>query len=273
MFSNVTYVGRGSSAGKRTVTFRDNAGGEYHNSIFAEQAKGIDIEYRDNGSGSSTGQCSYSQWADAGILKLGNNIFQNIADGTASGIFKVVSEQDDNSQDLFTVPESAKTAFANYFGTAGNSAMDAGVDAENPTASGDIRGADFTGLDEWFTRVGYKGAFAQNKNWAAGWSLSLGNVSAKNNPNVSSKPQTIDPRTVEIYPNPMVAYSNVEFDNSSNDVFDFLLLDMSGRTVKLISGITSNRFVVHRENLKSGIYIYRLTDASGSGLEGKIVVQ
>jgi hypothetical protein len=39
-FSNVTYVGRGAAAGKRTVTFRDNAGGHYTNSIFAEQAKG-----------------------------------------------------------------------------------------------------------------------------------------------------------------------------------------------------------------------------------------
>ena len=30
VFSNVTYVGRGAAAGKRVITFRDNAGGEYH---------------------------------------------------------------------------------------------------------------------------------------------------------------------------------------------------------------------------------------------------
>ena len=40
---NATYIGRGADAGKRVITFRDNAGGKYYNSIFANQKKGIDV--------------------------------------------------------------------------------------------------------------------------------------------------------------------------------------------------------------------------------------
>ena len=35
---------------------------------------------------------------------------------------------------------------------------DAGIDVANPTASGDVWGADFEGMDAWFSRVGYRGA-------------------------------------------------------------------------------------------------------------------
>ena len=38
------------------------------------------------------------------------------------------------------------------------------VDAANPTASGDVWGADFEGMDAWFSRVGYRGAFRPNEN-------------------------------------------------------------------------------------------------------------
>ena len=162
VFSNVTYVGQGAAAGKRVVTFRDNAGGEYHNSIFAEQGKGIDIEYREDDGGSSLNQCSYSQWADREILKVENNIFQNVADGTGAGIFTVVSPKDDNEDPIFDVPAAASDAFAAYFEDAGNMAADVGVDAVNPTASGDISGASFDGMDAWFETVSYKGAFAPN---------------------------------------------------------------------------------------------------------------
>ena len=39
--TNVTYVGNGSD---KLITFRDNAGGYYSNSIFMNTAKGIDVE-------------------------------------------------------------------------------------------------------------------------------------------------------------------------------------------------------------------------------------
>jgi hypothetical protein len=273
VFSNVTYVGRGASAGKRTITFRDNAGGEYHNSIFAEQTKGIDIEYREDGMGSSLGQCSYSQWADEGILLLGNNIFQNVADNTGAGIFKVVSEKDDQDQDLFTVPDQANTDFAAYFESAGNSVADVGVDATNPTASGDVAGSDFAGLDAWFEAVGYKGAFAPNENWAEGWTLSLGDVVARDNDYVAVRELPSVISSVSVYPNPLTEMATVEFDNPDGTLYTFRLYDMSGRTVSIMEPIYENTFVFDRGSLKDGIYIYMLSNEAGKVSEGKLILK
>lgn len=79
-FYNVTMVGNPTS---RSVTFRDNAGGEYHNSIFVDFGRGIDIELLESE------QDSYKMFDD-GLLKLENNIFFNIAAGTTGGdLFKI----------------------------------------------------------------------------------------------------------------------------------------------------------------------------------------
>lgn len=84
LFYNVTSVGNSQS---RSITFRDNAGGEYHNSIFVGYGKGIDIEFL-----TSTTQHSYKQFEDQN-LKLENNVFYNIAAGTTgSEIFTISSE-------------------------------------------------------------------------------------------------------------------------------------------------------------------------------------
>jgi len=77
---NATYIGNGVS---RALTFRDNAGGEYHNSIFYDFAKGIDIEDLANG------EDSYSRFSNSN-LTLAGNVFTNIGAGT-------------DAYDLFTV--------------------------------------------------------------------------------------------------------------------------------------------------------------------------
>jgi len=274
VFSNVTYVGRGPAAGKRTITFRDNAGGHYWNSIFAEQARGIDIEWRDDTGGDTpgdpTGLCSYSQWADAEILTLKNNIFQNVADGTGAGIFKVASEQDGDKNDLYSVPQSAMDDFAAYFGTAMNIVSNVGVDATNPTASGDVWGADFEGLDPWFSRVGYRGAFKPNENWAAAWTLSLGNVEARENIHLGTGNENLvlSETQVRIYPNPVLDFATVAFENEAGIAHSFAIYDMSGSTVRVINEIHGSTFTFERGSLTSGIYIFRMTNETGAVVAG-----
>ncbi|MEL6941743.1 MAG: hypothetical protein AAFO82_03675, partial [Bacteroidota bacterium] len=73
IFYNVTSIGRPAS---KAVTFRDNAGGEYHNSIFMNYGEGIDIEYNKNSQFHSFRQFQ------SGNLKIENNIFYNIQSGT-----------------------------------------------------------------------------------------------------------------------------------------------------------------------------------------------
>lgn len=80
---NATYVGNGEG---RALTFRDNAGGEYHNSIFTNWAKGIDIENL------NADQDSFKQFQD-GNLALAGNVFWAIDAGdTASELFTLSCE-------------------------------------------------------------------------------------------------------------------------------------------------------------------------------------
>lgn len=85
IFFNVTSVG---NSGARALTFRDNAGGEYHNSIFTDFGRGVDVEFLKGQS-----QNSYKQFED-GKLKLENNVFYNIGVGTTGEVLFTVSVLD-----------------------------------------------------------------------------------------------------------------------------------------------------------------------------------
>lgn len=160
---NVTYMGQGTAAGKRLITFRDNAGGNYANSIMMNQAKGIDVELL-------VGACSYDRF-EAGQLTLQNNIFWEVPQDP---IFNVEAASD--------VPENEKTTaqstIAAYFTSAGNVVSDPGLEYNenfatfNPVPTGNVGGTMSTAPDAWFQATNYKGAFnPAGPNWAAGWSL------------------------------------------------------------------------------------------------------
>lgn len=83
-FYNVTSIG---NSGSRTITFRDNAGGYYYNSIFYGFGEGIDIEYL-----AASEQDSYKQFRD-GKLILNGNLFSNIGSGSTADDLFTVSEQ------------------------------------------------------------------------------------------------------------------------------------------------------------------------------------
>lgn len=157
---NATYVGRGDGAGKRTITFRDNAGGHYSNSIFYNQEKGIDVELL-------VDECSYTRFGN-GELTLKNNILFDIA---KDPLLKVsagdgVSEADETA---------ANAALADYFTTAGNEVTDPGFTLDGLSfkviPTNDVSGNMDSYPAEWFQTVNYKGAIDPNANWAEGWTL------------------------------------------------------------------------------------------------------
>ena len=81
IFANVTSVGNPNT---RTMTFRDNAAGQYYNSIFVNYGRGIDIEDVEGSNADS-----FQQFLDFN-LKLECNVFFNIGAG-------------DTGADLFTI--------------------------------------------------------------------------------------------------------------------------------------------------------------------------
>ncbi len=158
---NVTYLGRGNGAGKRTITFRDNAGGHYANSIFYSQEKGIDIELL-------SGECSYTRFG-ADELTLKNNLFYSI---DADPIFTVSAADDVDPM----IVEEASGIVAAYFTSASNEVYDPGftvtTDVFNIIPTNDVSANMATvPADTFFQTVGYKGAFDQGENWAQGWTL------------------------------------------------------------------------------------------------------
>jgi hypothetical protein len=161
VFANVTSVSSGK-AGKRCITFRDNAGGEYHNSIFVDFNRGIDIEFL------ASGESSYKRFAE-GRLKLENNIFINTAGDDADAIFKIgtVEGKEPVQKEL----DDANTAVKSYFVSAGNTVGGADITRSNviPSATnGSLSVLD----DSFFINTNYKGAFAPNQTaWYSGWTI------------------------------------------------------------------------------------------------------
>lgn len=140
---NATYIGDGV---RPAITFRDNAGGEYHNSVFHNFGTGIDIEDLASGEDSKAR-------LDAGQLKLADIVLSNI------GSDNIV---DNNGTDL--------SMHANISGV---STAAAGITAANPVPSASL-GAGTAPTDSWYDNVTYKGAFGVSAtNWAQGWTLTF----------------------------------------------------------------------------------------------------
>lgn len=170
VISNATYIGRGNSEGTRTITLRDNAGGEYHNSIFVNFQRGVDIEIL------SGTDHSYKQYQD-GNIKFRGNHFYNVADQTVSGVFKVSTPDTTVAQ---TTIDAAEAVIQADFGTTNTVDVDPGVSINYSTNVIDVlpSAAASAGAQQpsaiWFDQVSYKGAFGTS-NWLNGWSaLSTG---------------------------------------------------------------------------------------------------
>ncbi|WP_372755093.1 PKD domain-containing protein [Labilibaculum sp.] len=82
---------------------------------------------------------------------------------------------------------------------------------------------------------------------------------------------TSEASELKIYPNPMVYKSNVSFPNQTNQQYRLVVIDASGRVVRIIENITGNNVIINREQLKPGIHIINL---SGEKIyKGKLLVK
>jgi len=148
MFYNCTYIGNGA---KRAVTFRDNAGGEYHNSIFVNWDKGVDVEDLP-GEGEDS-----KKRLDAGQLKWMDNIHWDIAGNDAAK--QIVTASKDAALDGIDLLGGANTG--------GNKVEDPMLNGGVPTA--DVSATGLSG-DGFIENVSYKGAFEPGKDaWFKGW--------------------------------------------------------------------------------------------------------
>jgi len=76
----------------------------------------------------------------------------------------------------------------------------------------------------------------------------------------------------KIYPNPMSDFSIIELPALVQNV-DFSLYDVLGRPVRKVLGIREQSFIIEKEDLERGIYLYRIEEKDGRFWTGKLVVE
>ncbi|MFT5142331.1 MAG: hypothetical protein ACI80V_002150 [Rhodothermales bacterium] len=167
VLSNVTYVGTSGGLtagdGAEMLMFRDNTGGEYHNSIFqnydaASGGLAITVEDIDNG---GSKPADSRQRLENGDIVLANNLWSGFAAGTSVA---AIAPQD---------------FVQTMLGANNNALVDPqlrGLDRDDPDGSLDPRPA--AGSPAWtgavpvtggyFSPVSYRGAFG-TANWLEGW--------------------------------------------------------------------------------------------------------
>ncbi|MFO7844074.1 MAG: hypothetical protein R6V16_09720 [Bacteroidales bacterium] len=159
---NATYIGNGHLNSAELMTFADNAGGKYYNSIFLNQLQGVFIEY-------VTGfNDSYYQFI-SGNLKIENNIFYSIENNNQETIFSIFTK---TSEDI----SEEQTILQNYFSAGENQIIDPQIEVTATDYDLIPKGNVTTNLapypNDWFEPVGYKGAFAPGgDDWLSGWTL------------------------------------------------------------------------------------------------------
>ncbi len=169
---NGTFIGRGNDAGKECVTIRDNAGCFIYNSIFVNQAKGLNIEL----TGARDEASSYQRLVE-GNIQLENNIFHNVGDNSQSGVFTIKSKSKD---DTYTAEATAyltskfADAFKCTFADLGLKQAAAGL-VVVPNAN--AKDNKLSSYKSGSVTVDYKGAFEPGveNHWAKGWTKTFSN--------------------------------------------------------------------------------------------------
>ena len=78
---------------------------------------------------------------------------------------------------------------------------------------------------------------------------------------------------MNIYPNPLIDYSSIEFENSMHINYTLDIYNTQGRIVRSIPNITSGKVKVEKKNLMAGLYIIRLLNENEILATGKLAIE
>ena len=261
---NVTYIGSGADGdnGDNDVVlkFRDNAGGQYHNSIFTDfVGEGVDIEDLDSGEDSRSR-------LEAGDLLLANNIWWGFGSGNT---FEAVAPDDWTREHLMAngneVVDPQLTGISRT--------NDGGLDPRPMSGSPALSGAASPQGDGFFQAVGYRGAFDADNLWVAGWTFldDLGILLQGVPTVVASESATSDVPSgfslVQNYPNPWNPSTTISYSLPQPGEVELSLYNALGQQIAtLVSGFRqagTYRVELSGEGLSSGTYFYRLQSPAG----------
>jgi hypothetical protein len=78
---------------------------------------------------------------------------------------------------------------------------------------------------------------------------------------------------MNIYPNPLIDYSSIEFENSMHINYTLNIYNTQGRIVRSIPNITSGKVKVEKKSLMAGLYIIRLRNENEILATGKLAIE
>ncbi len=277
IISNATYIGQGTTAGKRAVTLRDNAGGEYHKSIFFNWGKGIDIENL------ASGEDCYQRFINDEI-KFSENIFDQCTNqginAEAQDIFKVTMGSGWQSlSDSTNALNESSTAFQNSFISLGNQNVESGLSYNIEEGSGSLALIPSDGLTtesiidlpSWFDTADFPGAFDPNLEctWLEGWSMlsNRGFIGCGNN-----ILEEINTNFLKTFPNPTDGNLQIVCNKSLIDA-SIEVRDLNGRLIqKETRNIFANENLLINIDSKPGVYVISITDENFN-LHSKIILE
>lgn len=272
---NATYIGHGADAGKRALTLRDNAGGEYHNSIFYNWGKGIDIENL------ASGEDAYARFENNEMAFAGN-VFDACTslglDATASDLFKITMGSGwASAADSTEAATSSAAAFQASFAANNNTVAATGLSWVVEEGSGLLNlvpnsdvpaGANPT--MEWFDDVTYAGAFdpANNCTWLEGWSM----LSSRGFIGCSTGIAQAKARAFQLFPNPTNGHVQLVSDwnaaQATVSVVNFNGAAVFERTQAVVAG---QPLALDLTQLAAGLYIVTMTDGTRSNYAKLII--
>ncbi len=272
---NATFMGQGISAGKRAMTLRDNAGGQYHNSIFYNWGRGIDIENL------ASGEDSYARFQEGSLAFRGNSFYdvRVAADGATNTDLFTISMGSGwaSAADSLAALAASSADFVASFSAQNNLVTNPGLNYQvevgvggNQVGLGIVPTMELpegdAPADEWYDDVTFTGAFDPTNlcdTWLTGWSM-LDNYGFIGCFSVGIE-ELAAANNFSVYPNP----SNGQFNITSNESFDKVQLEvmnMAGQIVLQDSNITLNsgsNYVLNLDNQSNGLYMVRFISSKG----------
>ena len=157
---NATFIGNGSSDVHNLITFTENGGGIYANSLFVNQSTGVQVEYE-------PGFSSWRLFETGDILFAGNEIF-GIADGSLSSFALVVDKTETVLADKSGLLIESVVENKNTINDYGIGLLENNIQLV-PDSYAHENLYPFT--DDWFDVVKFKGAVGPDDYWIEGWTL------------------------------------------------------------------------------------------------------
>jgi hypothetical protein len=261
--SNITILGAGTTIdgtntgdGGQLIILRDNSGGKFYNSIFAEQhATAISIE--DVG---ATTEFDSRARLDAGDIVFRNNIWFGFGAGNELTQFAPQAYASAHLGDVANANRITNPMFRSI-----SRSTNGGLDPRPAPGSPALDGSQVSiPADEWFTTVNYTGAFGRY-NWMKGWTaLDEKNYLVEGSPTDIEEKNSEVVRAFELgnFPNPFNPSTMVRYELPESGHVRLSVYDVMGREVAvLVDGaqVTGTYEVnFNASNLASGVYLYRL---------------